>query len=97
MIIQVPGSCVSAPALLLRRQTMEDYITKRECYINSLKDKANNRHVLGEATIIKKIGDNLYLADYNGVRCTAIFNYYVNAYFVDDVYGIVPEGADYGV
>ena len=60
-------------------------------YIHTLKDKANNRHVLGEATIIKKIGDNLYLAEYNGVRCTAIFNCYTNCYFVDDVYGIVSE------
>jgi hypothetical protein len=41
---------------------MNDYIDKCQCYIHSLKDKANDRHVLGEATIIKRIGDNLYLA-----------------------------------
>ena len=34
-------------------------------------------------------GDNLYLAEYNGVRCTAIFNPFVSRYFVDDLYGIV--------
>ena len=70
---------------------MENYITKRECYINSL--KKNDRHVLGEATIIKSIGDNLYLADYNGVKCTAIFNFFTGHYYVDDVYGLLPEGA----
>jgi len=44
-------------------------------YINSLKDKENNRHVLGETEIIKSIGDNLYLAEYNGIKCTAIFKF----------------------
>jgi hypothetical protein len=53
-----------------------------------LKDKENERNVLGEATIIKKIGDNLYLADYNGVKCTAIFNPFAGRYYVDDVYGL---------
>ena len=62
---------------------------KVEAYIHSLKDHANNRHVLGEAEIIQSIGDNLYLAEYGGVRCTAIFNPFVGRYFVDDVYGIV--------
>jgi len=60
-------------------------------YIHSLKDKEHDRHVLGEAEIIRKIGDNLYLAEYNGVQCTAIFNPFVGRYFVDDVYGIQPE------
>ena len=57
-------------------------------YIHSLKDKTNDRNVLGEATIIKSIGDNLYLVDYNGVKCTAIFNFFTGCYYVDDVYGI---------
>jgi hypothetical protein len=65
---------------------------KLQAYIHSLKDKANDRHVLGEATIIKSIGDNLYLADYNGVKCTAIYNFFTGYYYVDDVYGIVPNG-----
>ena len=57
-------------------------------YVHSLKDKEHDCHVLGEATIIKVIGDNLYLAEYNGVRCTAIYNPFAGAYFVDDVYGV---------
>lgn len=67
---------------------MTGYINKCQCYIHSLKDKTSDRHVLGEATIIKSIGDNLYLADYNGVKCTAIFNFFTGYYYVDDVYGI---------
>jgi hypothetical protein len=60
---------------------------KVQAYIHSLKDRENNRHVLGEAEIIRCIGDNQYLAEYNGVRCTAIFNFFAGRYFVDDVYG----------
>lgn len=61
---------------------------KVEAYIHSLKDREHDRNVLGEAEIIKCIGDNRYLAEYNGVRCTAIFNYFTGRYYVDDVYGI---------
>jgi hypothetical protein len=71
---------------------MNDYINKCQCYIHSLKDKEKNRHVLGEATIIKSIGDNLYLADYNGVKCSAIFNFFTGHYYVDDVYGVQKQG-----
>lgn len=61
---------------------------KVEAYIHSLKDHANNRHTLGEAEIIGQIGDNLYLAEYGGIRCTAIFNVFLGRYFVDDVHGV---------
>lgn len=64
---------------------------KVQAYIHSLKDRVHDRHVLGEAEIIKKIGDNLYLAEVNGVRCTAIFNPFTERYYVDDVYGIWGE------
>lgn len=59
-----------------------------KAYIHSLQDKEHDRHVLGEATIIKNIGDNLYLVDYQGVKCTAIFNPFVGRYYVDDIYGL---------
>ena len=66
---------------------------KVKAFIHSLKDRKTDSNVLGEADIIKRIGDNLYLAEYNGVRCTAIFNPFVSRYFVDDLYGRV-EGGD---
>lgn len=66
---------------------------KVEAYIHSLKDHEHDRHVLGEAEIIRQIGDNQYLAEYNGIRCTAIFNIFTEAYYVDDVYGILEEAA----
>jgi hypothetical protein len=66
---------------------------KLKAYIHSLKDKANDRHVLGEAEIIKNIGDTQYLAEYNGVKCTAIFNVFTGYYYVDDVFGVVKNEA----
>jgi len=70
---------------------MQDYIAKCPCFIHSLKQGETN--VLAEATIIKRLGDNDYLADFNGVKCHAIFNPFVSRYFVDDVYGVIREPA----
>jgi len=68
---------------------MADYIDKCPCYIHSLKQGETN--VLAEATIVKRLGDNDYLADYNGVKCHAIFNPFVGRYYVDDKYGVIRE------
>ena len=62
---------------------------KVEAYIHSLQNKVTGEHVLGEAEIIEKIGNNLYEAEYGGVRCTAISNPFVGRYFLDDVYGVL--------
>ena len=70
---------------------MEDLNMKVRAYIHSLKDKVHDRNVLDEAEIIRQIGNNLYLAEYNGVRCTAIFNFFTGRYYVDDLYGVMKE------
>jgi hypothetical protein len=62
---------------------------KVTAYIHSLKDKSTDRHVAGEATIIEHIDNNNVIAEYKGRRCKAIFNVFVGAYFVDDVYGLI--------
>ena len=64
---------------------------KVQAYIHSLKDKVHDRNVLDEAEIIECIGNNLYLAEYNGIRCTAIFNFFTGRYYVDDLYGVMKE------
>jgi len=66
---------------------------KAKAYIHSLKDREHDRNVLGEAEIIERIGDNLYLAEYKGIKCTAIFNFFTGRYYVDDVYGVVKEAS----
>lgn len=57
---------------------------KIKTYIHSLKGREHDRHVMGEAEIIRQISDNLYLAEVNGVRCTVIFNFFTGAYYVDE-------------
>lgn len=46
---------------------------------------------LAKATIVEKVGDNKYIAEYNGVRCTAIFNPFAGRFYVDDKYGVIKE------
>jgi hypothetical protein len=50
----------------------ESCIDKCECRIHS--PERDGHGVLAEATIIKRLGDNDYPAEYNGVKCHAIFN-----------------------
>ena len=46
---------------------------------------------LQETTILKRLGDNDYLAVYNGIKCHAIYNPFVNKFYVDDKYGIIRD------
>jgi len=46
---------------------------------------------LREATILEKVGDNRYIAEYGGVKCTAIFNPFVGSFYVDDKYGVIKD------
>lgn len=50
-------------------------------------------HSLGgqfaECAIVSEKSDNDVIVEYEGVRCTAIFNPFVGCYYVDDVYGII--------
>ena len=56
-----------------------------QAHIKSLNGKKDN------VTILKKVGDNDYIVDYNGIKCHAIFNWYVCEYYADDVYSIIKE------
>ena len=58
---------------------------KEEMHIHSLNGD------LREATILKRLGDNDYLAEYNGIRCHAIFNPFVNRFYVDDKYAVIRD------
>ena len=62
---------------------MKEY--KAMAHINSLnREKA-------EITVLEKVGDNDYIIDYKGVRCYALFNWFVCEYYADDVYEIIKE------
>lgn len=61
------------------------YPLKEPMHIHSLNGE------LAEATILERMGDNRYLAEYNGVKCSAIYNPFVNRFYVDDIYGVIKE------
>ena len=42
---------------------------------------------MDEITVLEETGNNEYLVDYRGVKCSAIFNWYNCTYYADDVYG----------
>lgn len=57
------------------------------CIIHSLGGKE------AEATILEKTGDNQYVAVFNGVKCSAIYNPFVGRFYVDDKYGVIRDNA----
>ena len=49
---------------------------------------------MDEITILDSRQDSaqtVYIVDYKGVKCTAIYNPFSNAYYADDKYGIIKE------
>ena len=60
---------------------------KTQAYIQSLNLGKITPEVKDEITVLEKVSDNDYIVDYRGVRCHALFNWFIGAYFADDVYG----------
>ena len=58
---------------------------KAQAHIHSLNGK------MDEITILKKVGENDYIVDYKGVKCHALFNWFVCQFYADDIYRIVKE------
>ncbi|MCM1360225.1 MAG: hypothetical protein NC183_06905 [Corallococcus sp.] len=64
---------------------------KTQAYIQSLNKGKMQPEVMDEITVLDKVGDNDYIVDYKGVKCHALFNWFICAYFADDVYRRVTE------
>ena len=64
---------------------------KTQAYIQSLNKGLSRPTYTDEITVLEKVGDNDYIVDYKGVRCHALFNWFVGAYFADDVYGRISQ------
>ena len=58
---------------------------KATAHINSLNGEQ------AEITVLEQVGGNDYIVEYKGVKCHAIFNWFVCEYYADDVYEIVKE------
>ncbi len=57
-------------------------------HIHSLNSAMGEITVLGEDKTGKQ---PYYIVDYNGVKFTAIFNWYNCTYYADDIYGIIKK------
>ena len=44
-----------------------------------------------EITVLEHIDNVNYIVEYNGVKCSAILNWFTCSYYVDDKYGIIKE------
>ena len=64
---------------------------KTQAYIQSLNNGLIKPTHKDEITVLEKVGDNDYIVEYKGVRCHGLFNWFVGAYFADDVYGRIAE------
>jgi hypothetical protein len=64
---------------------------KTQAFINSLNRGKMQPEIMDEITVLEQVGDNDYIVDYKGVKCHALFNWFVCAYFADDIYRRVDE------
>ena len=62
---------------------MKEY--KAMAHINSLNGE------MAEITVLEELENNYYIVDYKGVKCHALFNWFVCQFYADDIYGIVKE------
>ena len=46
---------------------------------------------LREVTVLEQKDSVNYIVEYGGVKCTAVFNFYVCQFYADDKYGIIEE------
>lgn len=60
-------------------------MTKVMAHIHSLNGE------MAEITVLKELDNNDYMVDYKGVKCHALFNWFVCEYYADDIYGIIKE------
>lgn len=59
-------------------------MSKVQAHIHSLDGR------FAEVTIIRYNGDNDIIVEYNGKKCTAIYNIFAG-YYVDDIYGVIKD------
>lgn len=46
---------------------------------------------LREVTVLEQKDSVNYIVEYGGVKCTAVFNFYVCQFYADDKYGVIEE------
>jgi hypothetical protein len=64
---------------------------KTQAFISSLNRGKMQPEIMDEITVLEQVGDNDYIVDYKGVKCHALFNWFVCAYFADDIFRRVDD------
>ena len=64
---------------------MNEYAYKTTAPSHALKGE------MDEITVLEKVGENFYIVDYKGLKCHALFNWFVCQFYADDIYRIVKE------
>ena len=59
---------------------------KEQAHIHSLDGEIEEITILGETMQGQQ---KVFIVDYNGIRCTAIFNCFTGSYYADDKFGII--------
>lgn len=62
---------------------------KTTAYIQSLNRELSKPTYTDEITVLQDLGNNEYVVEYKGIKCHAIFNWFVGAFFADDVYAVI--------
>jgi len=57
----------------------------------NIKAFVHSKNALDEVTILEVRDNNNVVAEYQGKKCTAIFNIFTGLYYVDDLYGVISE------
>jgi hypothetical protein len=63
---------------------------ERDKIMFKIKAQIHSLQAQDEVTILHDKNSNDVIAEYNGKRCTTIFNPFVGLYYVDDIYGVLP-------
>ncbi len=64
-------------------------------YKEPIKEQAHIHSLDGKMEVVTILGETMqgqqrtFIVDYNGIRCTAIFNVFTGAYYADDKFGII--------
>lgn len=66
-------------------------VFKTMAHIHSLNSEMKEVTVLKQDDMFGHPIPNAFIVDYNGTKCTAIYNVFTGSYYADDKYGVIKE------
>lgn len=62
-----------------------------QAHINSLNGEIREITIIRQNDLFGHKIPNSFICKYNNICCTAIYNWFTNEYYADDIYGIIKE------